>query len=320
MCLLALPLVGADNELKLGNGSASTGGNASVSVTLSTVSQVQGLVAAFDWNGAQAEGVSLVAGAALAGADTVVVRVEPSYMVLGVVMDSDGIDGEVIQPGTDLGVATATIKCLGTDVVVPVEFRDGQYATVDGGPQLDNIVVVGGLSIGEAEGLVLTDGEIACGVLVDRFYIDSATATSDTGTARVLMDNRAPVEGYVVSLCHPAAELTLGGIAVGAAASASDFSDDGHLPRWRDDRRGHGPCGAVHQRDDSGGAGARDRGVQLHLRVAPACEPAGRGAGVDVLRPDAGGPAEGERHGGRGALGEPGARERDVHVLAADGP
>ena len=43
---------------------------------------VLGLVAAFDWDGAKAEGVSLEPGAALADADTVVRRVEPSYMVL----------------------------------------------------------------------------------------------------------------------------------------------------------------------------------------------------------------------------------------------
>jgi hypothetical protein len=40
------------------------------------------------------------------------------------------------------------------------------------------------------------------------------------------MENLAPVEGYVVSLCHDPAELTLSAIAVGAAATAqaADFS------------------------------------------------------------------------------------------------
>jgi len=95
-------------------------------------------------------------------------------------------------------------------------------------PKLDNIVVVGGLSIGAQEGLVLTNGSFECGEGFNRFYIASgATNTNGAcGDARVLMENLAPVEGYVVSLCHDSAELTLSAIAVGAAATAqaADFS------------------------------------------------------------------------------------------------
>lgn len=224
LCLLALPLVAAEKALKLGEGSARGGEVASVALTMDSDAEVQGLVAAFDWEGAKAEGVSLEPGAALADADTVVRRVEPSYMVLGVVMDSDGLDGEVIEPGADIDLATASIRCLGTDVETDVVFRDNLYATVSGGPVLENIVVVGGLSIGTVEGLGLVSGKVQCLGLIDRFYIDSATANSTTGRARVLMENRGAVEGYVVALQN-AAGITLTGIDVGAAAAASDFSD-----------------------------------------------------------------------------------------------
>ena len=102
------------------------------------------------------------------------------------------------------------------------------YARVGAEPKLDNIVVVGGLSIGAEEGLVLTNGSFECGEGFNRFYIaPGATNTNGAcGDARVLMENLAPVEGYVVSLCHDSAELTLSAIAVGAAATAqaADFS------------------------------------------------------------------------------------------------
>lgn len=138
-CLLALPLgAQSSNELKLGNGGLGKYGSVrNVPLTLTTTDQVQGLVAAFDWNAANGLGVDLVVGPALSNADTVVRRVEASYMVLGVVMDSDGINGEVISPGTDLLLATAQIECLEVEAVTPIEFKNDLYATVDGGPLLE---------------------------------------------------------------------------------------------------------------------------------------------------------------------------------------
>lgn len=224
-CLLALPSsVQGANELKLGTGEAKINNGIEIPLTLTTTDQVQGLVAAFHWDGSKGVGDAFVAGPALLAADTVVRRIEADYMVLGVVMDSDGLDGEVIDPGTDLLLATATIQCTAVESAdVPIEFADNAYATVDGGPLLENIVVVGGLSIGQVEGLVLTPGKFGCFGVRNQFYIDPA---SDAKTARVLMDSTAAVEGYVVALCSEAADLTLDSIAVGSAAvaQAADFS------------------------------------------------------------------------------------------------
>ncbi|MBI4603980.1 MAG: hypothetical protein HY721_18650 [Planctomycetes bacterium] len=232
-CLLAPPLLAqSSNELKLGAGAAKLGQVASVPLTLSTTDQVQGLVAAFEWDSALGTGAGLDDGPALAGADTVVKRVEAGYMVLGVVLDSNPNDAgspEIIGPGNDLLVATAKIKCGGTEGTAAVSFVDAKYNTVDRGPVLDNLVVVGGLSIGAQEGLKLTNGSFECFGIRNQYSIADGAGNSGCercGAARVLMDNRAPVEGYVVALCHDAGALTLDSIAVGAAAvaQAADFS------------------------------------------------------------------------------------------------
>jgi hypothetical protein len=227
--LLALPLAAeAANGLKVGTGlvAVKIGANVSLPVLLTTTDQVQGLVVAVDWDGALAEGVGLVAGAALADADTVVFRTEPSYAVIGVVMDNDGIGGEVINPGTDIELAILTLKGL-AEGNLSVGFADGLYATVEGGPVLDNIVVVGGLSVGSTEGLTTEPGTVDVVVGFNRYYV-----IPGVGTARVMMENLAPVEGYVVALCQPSAELTLTAIVVGAAAvaQAADFSADDVFP------------------------------------------------------------------------------------------
>ena len=131
------------NELKLGAGQSKFGSVAEVPLTLSTTDQVQGLVVAFEWDGTKGTGVDLVRGPVIATnalANTVVIRVEPSFMVLGVVMDSDGQGGEVINPGNNQLLATAKIKCgadpkpstPGDAVLTPVTFADGKFATVSG--------------------------------------------------------------------------------------------------------------------------------------------------------------------------------------------
>src|SRR5262245_43277130 len=234
VCFLALPVMAQSrNEQKLGAGTAKFGSVANVPLSLSTTDEVQGFVAAFEWDASKGTGTGLTLGPMIdtpAEANTVVSRVGGNFVVLGVVMDSDGVGGEVIHPGNNQLLATAQIRCAadpnptvpGDEVTTPVTFADGKYATVDGGPLLDNIVVVGGLSIGATEGLILTPGSFKCVEGVNRFSIaPGATNTGGPGgacgDARVLMDNRGPVEGYVVALCHDATKLTLSSIAVGAA-------------------------------------------------------------------------------------------------------
>src|SRR5688572_22090032 len=140
------------NGLALGTDSAKVGTDAEVPLTLSSTNQIQGVVAAFEWTPAAGTGSALVPGPAIATADTVVQNVGASFMVLGVVMDSDGQDNEIINPGNNLVLATAKIRCGSTPGSSPINFVDGKYASAAGGPLLDNTVVVGGLSIGRDEG------------------------------------------------------------------------------------------------------------------------------------------------------------------------
>ena len=80
LCLLALPLL-ADNKMELGSvGVAKIGNVFEVPLTLETTDDVQGLVAAFAWDGAAGNGVALEYGVILGDADTLVRRVEPDYM------------------------------------------------------------------------------------------------------------------------------------------------------------------------------------------------------------------------------------------------
>ncbi|MBI4603978.1 MAG: hypothetical protein HY721_18640 [Planctomycetes bacterium] len=237
--LWATPLVvsgqASSNELKLGSASASQGTLASVPLSLSTTDQVQGVEAVFEWDAAVGKGEDLVSGETLAGADTVVKRVGDGFVVLGVVMDSDPSDPgspEVLGPGTDLLLATAKIRCATgaqTEQSADLKFADGKYPSVEGGPLLDNLVTVGGLSITLDKGLVLTGGTLTCKVPEGRavFRVESAQSGDDgCGAVRVLMDADVPIEGYVVSIMNPP-ELELRSIDAGAAATSNgaDFTD-----------------------------------------------------------------------------------------------
>ena len=148
-------------ELKLGSANGFLGQVVSVPLTLSSDAQVQGLVAAIDWDGTKLEGTDLTGGAAIASANVIVRRVQPAFAVLGVVMDNDGVGGEIIPPGTNIDVATLKVKCLGPSgdsaETTALVFHDGAYAADVGGvgPLLDNIIVVGGLSIGAIGTLVV---------------------------------------------------------------------------------------------------------------------------------------------------------------------
>lgn len=162
--LLALASPAWAHELKLGNGTGTLNQEIPIPLTLTAQGNVQGFVAAFDWDGAKLQGLDLVTAAALANADTVVPRIDAGFAVLGVVMDSDGKDSEIIAAGENIPLATLKVKALGpsgsVNEIVPIVFKDDTYATVDLGPELDNIIVIGGQSIGLQEGLILTNGEV----------------------------------------------------------------------------------------------------------------------------------------------------------------
>ena len=61
--------------------------------------------------GLLATGRDVVTGQSIQEADLVVSRVEAGYVVLGVVMDSDGAGEEVVPPGEDVEVASVKMMC-----------------------------------------------------------------------------------------------------------------------------------------------------------------------------------------------------------------
>ena len=196
-CLLALPLLAANKMMLEDVGVAKIGNNVEIPLTLEAEDEIQGLVAAFQWDGTKGVGQNLMLGAVLDTADTVVANIMGDFMVLGVVMDSDGLPddpadpaslNEIIVPGTYV-VATAVIECLADSAgPVPVEFVDGAHPAATGGPLMENIVVVEGLSIGVNEGLLLDDGEFGCVDPVHSMYVDSANSNSETGGAIIRLD------------------------------------------------------------------------------------------------------------------------------------
>ena len=214
------------NELKLGTlVSGGFGSVASVPLTLSTTDEIQGIVAAFEWDDAKGVGESIRAENGVSDADTIVTRIESGFAVVGVVMDADGVDNERILPGEDIAIATVGIRCGSLPEATDLVFVDNKYATVADGEKLENLVVVGGLSITAAEGLILTNGNFECVEQSTTFFIgtpDGGNPTADSngcGNASVMLLNPGPVEGYVVALCHDPAVLTVEDIQVGDAAT-----------------------------------------------------------------------------------------------------
>jgi hypothetical protein len=141
---------------------------ADVPLTLVNESNVEGLVLVFEWDVRKLDGVDLVpataAGQALEGADIVQTRVEDNFMILSALIDLD-LQGPAFIPPGERTIGTARLRCIcrtEADLNVPLTPIDGRYALVGTMPLLDNIIVVGGRSIGQANGLGLENGLVTC--------------------------------------------------------------------------------------------------------------------------------------------------------------
>ncbi len=228
VCWLCADLSAQDPNvtLQLGTAEVFQAQRAEIPLTMTSDAPVQGLAAVFAWERGPIEGLDLVPGAALADADTVVRRVGPNYMVLGVVYDTDASGPDAIPPGDDLDLAAVSLLCKTApddgSFTTPIDFVDGQYAAAEGGVALDNIVVVDGLSIGSGDGLELVGGEIQCVGTTDVTLIigDGSNVRGDVcGTVEVTMDNPSTnVEGYELAIAHPEA-LSLQNISIEGTAA-----------------------------------------------------------------------------------------------------
>lgn len=213
-----------------------TGLEPEVALVLDSPAEVQGVVAAFDWDGDLFTGLDLAPSGALDGADVVVRRVEPRYMVLGVVMDSDGRDGEILRPGRTT-LAQGRFRCIGPrpeeEVSTDLVFRDGRYGTTAPGLALDNLITVGGQTISRAEGLVLAGGRLSCPPVAAGSLRVRDTVLPPGGAppgrlcapVDVLLDTFAPVQGFVLAIAHDPAVLRLTGITIDGTASEASGAD-----------------------------------------------------------------------------------------------
>ena len=201
ICALVCTSTVYGQSMSLGDATGEFGTVVDVSLSLGSDNDVQGLVAAFDWDDSDGSGVDLVPSAALADADVVQTRIESGYGVMGVVVDTDGA-GPVAIPAGDSVVATLKIQCGDGPAAstTAVNFQDGSYATVDGGPALDNIIVVDGQSVGADDGLGLNSGSFSCTPPPQRMSIRNGGNMGDSleGSARVVLS--ATAQSKVLSL------------------------------------------------------------------------------------------------------------------------
>jgi hypothetical protein len=236
--LLALPAAihAQTNTLRLGSGAGTIGGTARVDILLDTESSVQGLQVVVEWDASQLECVAVEPGAVLdqdnisgPGADTVVSECASGHAILGVLMDSNPNDnGEVAEklgPGTGIVLGTLVLRCLLVEPETTISFVDGTHDL--GGPLLDNLVVIGGLSVDQTQDLGLEGGSVECREPSDELTIqDGGNVCEEAANAvdiAVVMTNGSDVEGFVTAVCHDDAVLSLNSITLGSAAAAADF-------------------------------------------------------------------------------------------------
>jgi len=225
----------ATSELKLGTVNGKLGQTVSVPLTLTNPDgDVQGVVFAAEWDATKVKGQDIVVGPAIAGADTIVPRIADGFAVLGVVMQTTmGTTAKVIPASSTPGlVATLKVVALvpdaGAAVTVPVTFADGKYNTTQGGPPLDNIIVIGANSIGKTDKdgqgnakLVLTDGSITLSPpsVEGTFAVSSPTGFfGHNVSATITMTATNPVQGFVAALRHEAG-ITLASVAPSAVVN-----------------------------------------------------------------------------------------------------
>lgn len=156
----------AENGLRIDTAQVSDGELADLALNISADEDVQGFVMVFEWDGSKAEGVDVApstgTGRPLENAQLIVKRIERSFMVFSVVMDTDGQGGEKIPAGQERRVGIAKIRCRSAGEEIPVDFVDGKHASVEGGPVLNNLLAIGGRSIRAEDGLRLRNGRLSC--------------------------------------------------------------------------------------------------------------------------------------------------------------
>ena len=152
-------------------------------------------------------------------AELVVPQIFAGGFTLGCVLDAAApFDGQTIAAGSGLRLLNFTAQSVvvldqaDPNEVTGFAFTDDTFNN----PPLSNIVVSGGLSFGDGNGLNLNDDPSAMTITPPppaALTIENGVAdASGNGSARILLENSGDTQGFVLSVTHPAADLTLTGI------------------------------------------------------------------------------------------------------------
>ena len=197
-------------------------GSADFGVEMHSPSDIEGFVIAVSFD----DSLVTVTDVSTAGtvtessnAELVVPEIFSGGFTLGCVVDAAApFDGQTIAAGSGLRLLNFTAQSVVVlDQADPIEvtgfaFSDGTFNN----PPLSNIVVSGGLSFGAGNGLSLNDDPSALSIAPPppaTLTIENGVAdASGNGSARILMENSGETQGFVLSVTHPAADLTLTGI------------------------------------------------------------------------------------------------------------
>ena len=218
LCVLGLGSVEAQQSLDLSNESIQGLGSATLDVNMTSTADTEGFVLAIGVDSALLAVDDLsIAGTATeaAGAELAVTEIFANGATLGVVLDSVApFNGQLLAAGTDQTIARLSVTALqlvGAMTSTPVEFVDGALNN----PPLSNVLVQGGLSIDALSGLALNNGSVdllpppPSSLQIENAAIDSDSA----GAVRIILNNdSSETEGFVLSIEHDAADLTLNSI------------------------------------------------------------------------------------------------------------
>ena len=219
------------NSLTIGNGSATGLESGTVDVTMDASSDVEGFVLAigFDTSLISVTNIEIIGDASASLPELVAPELfdVAGGATLGVVLETDGVDalGHVIPAGSGLSIARLTIS---PDILVaattPVDllFTDGTFNS----PTLDNVIVQGGLSVGQGQGLGLTNGVFTLFAPPpdELRIVGGQILPGEEGCAQVELDlSSGDCQGYVLAIAHDSAQLTLTDINLdGSAMPAGD--------------------------------------------------------------------------------------------------
>ena len=197
-------------------------GSAEFGVDMYTPEDIEGFVIAMSFDSSLVTITDLSTSGTVtesSNAELVVPQIFAGGFTLGCVVDAAApFDGQTIAAGSGLRLLNFTaqsVVVLGQgdpNEVTGFAFTDDTFNN----PPLSNIVVSGGFSFGNGSGLVLNDDPSAMTIAPPppaALTIENGVAdASGNGSARILLENSGDTQGFVLSVTHPAADLTLTGI------------------------------------------------------------------------------------------------------------